>query len=166
VVAAFLVAVGVVSALPQGAAAADRQEVALTLSFIEFDGATTTHANDHVLQGVGDYFGVASGPSPFFGGEAGADIRWTINTAQKRGALTGAFSITGNPAGISWFGELHGHVTPDGGSGTLTADAVVSPGSPFPFTARRLVGTWTYEGVVDPASPHSLVLSVTAVVKI
>ena len=36
--------------------------------------------------------------------------------------------------------------------------------SPFPYTAKKLVGTWTYDGAIDPTIPHGLVLSVTAVV--
>jgi hypothetical protein len=164
-VALALVGVAALTAVvPLAASATDHQDVTLTLGLIEFDGAAVTNANGQVVQAEGEYFGVASGPSPFFGGEAGGEIHWTVNTAKTRGGLSGAFSITGNPAEISWFGELHGRITPEGGAGTIVADAVVAPDSPFPYTAKRLVGTWTYDGAVDPTTSHALLFTVTAVV--
>jgi len=159
VVLAVASAIAFVAVAAYPARAAERQEVTFSIGFF-FPGPsasepTVTELNDKVVR-VEDvvYFGVGSPES--LGDEAGAQLSWIVNRAEKRGSVSGSVTMHDPVLELQWEGALRGHVTPEGAEGTLQLTEA---------KGQRFSGSWAIQGFVDPTSdPHAFTMTVTGTV--
>jgi hypothetical protein len=140
--------------MPLSASAADRQEVTFSIGGIPC-GWTFTDVSPPVVRTTKNVCGVATGTGFGLCCEGGVGFDFTVNLAQMRGSVSGAWVISGNIEDVIWQGELHGHVSPDGASGVLSATA---------NTGWSLHGTWSYDGFSDPTVETEDGFDATAVV--
>ena len=144
--------------LPLGATAADQEPVTIDTYIAQFSGVTVTELNPNRIQVNYLGGGMASSSSFLFGCESGGAVEWKYNPDTTSGTVSGSLAIGGgcipDAEPISWDGDFHGRLTPDGASGVLrmTSD-----------TGLRLRATWMSPGAVDP-TVGTLQMSVSGVV--